>query len=167
MPDPRRRPPGPDDDRFDVANRLFFRLYQASNLMHKLGTRSVTGFGSTTQQWAVLGALSRPVIGEAGMSVKELIQFLMLSRQNLAAVLDRLEARGWVARATDASDARSRRLRLTPEGRAEWDRMLVAIGSFYDASLKGFSADERLQLFRLLDRLTTGLAAADAEAPEA
>ena len=45
---------------FDVANRVFFRLYQASNLMHKQGTRYVGPFGATTQQWAVLGALARP-----------------------------------------------------------------------------------------------------------
>ncbi len=46
--------------RFDVANRLFFRLYQSSNLMHKNGTKAVASFGSTTQQWAVMGALARP-----------------------------------------------------------------------------------------------------------
>jgi hypothetical protein len=29
-----------------VANRVFFRLYQASNLMHKQGTRYVSEFGT-------------------------------------------------------------------------------------------------------------------------
>jgi hypothetical protein len=29
-----------------VANRVFFRLYQASNLMHKQGTRCVSEFGT-------------------------------------------------------------------------------------------------------------------------
>ena len=47
---------------FDVANRVFFRLYQASNLMHKQGTRYVGKFRTTTQQWAVLGALARPLV---------------------------------------------------------------------------------------------------------
>jgi hypothetical protein len=40
----------------DIANRLFFKLYQASNLMHKEGTSAISSFGTTTQQWAVLGA---------------------------------------------------------------------------------------------------------------
>jgi hypothetical protein len=53
---------------FELANRLFFRLYQASNLMHKIGSRSVAEFSSTTQQWAVLGALSRPAVRQHGMT---------------------------------------------------------------------------------------------------
>ena len=70
--------PGSDDAaaRFDIANRLFLRLYQASNLMHKTGTRAVSGFGATTQQWAVMGALSRPRVREQGMTVKDLMAFL-------------------------------------------------------------------------------------------
>lgn len=148
-----------DPARFDVANRLFFRLYQASNLMHKNGTRAVAAFGSTTQQWAVLGALARPRVRREGMTVKELIGFLMLSRQNLAAVLDRLEGRGWIEKVKDAADGRSRRSRLTPKGVAIWDEMLVAIGDFYEASLAGLTAEEQLMLYRLLDRLKDGLAA--------
>jgi hypothetical protein len=31
---------------------------QASNQLHKTGTRAVAAQGATTQQWAVLGALS-------------------------------------------------------------------------------------------------------------
>jgi hypothetical protein len=44
----------------EMANRLFFRLYQCANMLHKTGTRAVADEGLTTQQWAVLGALSRP-----------------------------------------------------------------------------------------------------------
>ena len=61
---------------FDVANRVFFRLYQASNLMHKQGTRYVGPFGATTQQWAVLGALARPLVRDDGMMVKDLMEIL-------------------------------------------------------------------------------------------
>lgn len=145
--------------RFDVANRLFFRLYQSSNLMHKNGTRAVSVFGSTTQQWAVLGALARPRVRRDGMTVKDLIGFLMVSRQNLAAVLDRLEGRGWIEKVKDAADGRSRRSRLTPKGVVVWDSMLVAIGEFYEASLAGLTPEEQLTLYRLLDRLKDGLAA--------
>ncbi len=46
--------------KMELANRLFFRLYQCANMLHKTGTRAVEAEGLTTQQWAVLGALSRP-----------------------------------------------------------------------------------------------------------
>jgi len=142
---------------FDVANRVFFRLYQASNLMHKQGTRYVGKFGTTTQQWAVLGALARPLVRESGMTVKELIEFLEVSRQNLTAVLDRLEGRRWIRRVRDKDDGRSRRIRLTVEGKSTWIRMLEPIEAFYAAALTAFSQDDRVMLYRLLDRLKTGL----------
>ena len=47
------------DAQFEMANRLFFRLYQCANMLHKTGSRAVEAEGLTTQQWAVLGALSR------------------------------------------------------------------------------------------------------------
>jgi DNA-binding MarR family transcriptional regulator len=151
-------PNGQADARFDIANRLFFRLYQASNLMHKTGSRSVAAFGTTTQQWAVLGALSRPSVRGEGMTVKELIGFLLLSRQNLTAVLNRLERAGLIERTRIAEDGRIRRIRLTAQGSATWRRMLDNIRRYYDVALEGFTTDECLLLFRLLDRLKSRLA---------
>jgi DNA-binding MarR family transcriptional regulator len=144
--------------RFDIANRLFLRLYQASNLMHKTGTKAVSSFGATTQQWAVLGALSRPAVRERGMTVKELITFLMVSRQNLTAVLDRLEGANLVERVRAVGgDGRLRHVRLTPEGDRVWSEMLECIRRYYDTALEGFSTEECVMLFRLLDRLRDSL----------
>jgi DNA-binding MarR family transcriptional regulator len=144
--------------RFDVANRLFLRLYQASNLMHKTGTKAVGDFGATTQQWAVLGALSRPAVRDRGMTVKQLIGFLMVSRQNLTAVLDRLEQAGLVERVrTAGADGRLRHVRLTAQGIDVWGAMLGSIRRYYDSALDGFSTEECVLLFKLLDRLRDGL----------
>lgn len=142
---------------FDIANRLFFRLYQCTNLMHKVGARFIGEFNSTTQQWAVLGALARPHPKQRGMTVKELIAFLLVSRQNLTPVLDRLETRGWVERVRDAEDARSRRIVLTPTGSKVWSEMQIVISSFYGEALNELSVDEQVMLYRLLDRLTSRL----------
>lgn len=160
LPNPSATPVATDEAaRFDVANRLFLRLYQASNLMHRTGTRAVSGFGATTQQWAVLGALSRPRARQSGMTVKELMAFLMVSRQNLTAVLDRLEAGGLVERArTAGTDGRLRHVRLTLEGERRWAAMHADIRSYYRGALEGFSTEECLALFRLLDRLRDSLA---------
>jgi len=153
-----RKPRWTDEDaRFDVANRLFFRLYQASNLMHKTGSRAVSAYGTTTQQWAVLGALSRPVTVEQGMTVKEMIKFLGVSRQNLTAVLNRLEKSGLVERTRIVEDGRIRRIRLTKKGAETWANMLVNIRSYYEAALADFTIEESTQLYRLLDRLRISL----------
>ena len=145
--------------RFDVANRLFLRLYQASNLLHKTGTRAVSAYGATTQQWAVLGALARPVARDHGLTVKELIAFLMVSRQNLTAVLARLEAAGLVERMrAPGADGRLRHVRLTAEGTRVWGEMLGSIRRYYATALEGFGTAECVQLFQLLDRLRDSLA---------
>lgn len=143
---------------FDVANRLFFRLYQCSNLMHKNGTRHVADFGATTQQWAVMGALARPAVKtNGGIAVKDLLEFLLLSRQNLSPVLERLEARNWIERVKSEKDGRTRLIRLTGEGSQTWEAMLTKIEDFYSGALDGLSDDDQVQLYRLLDRLRGGL----------
>ncbi|MDT3683794.1 MAG: MarR family transcriptional regulator [Pseudorhodoplanes sp.] len=143
--------------RFEIANRLFFRLYQASNLMHKTGSRSVAEFETTTQQWAVLGALSRPSVRDRGMTVKELIEFLLLSRQNLTAVLNRLQGQGLIERTRIAEDGRVRRICLTPSGTDIWAHMLMNISGYYERALVDFTTEETLLLYRLLDRLKSRL----------
>lgn len=152
-----------EGDRFDVANRLFLRLYQASNLLHKTGTRAVAAYGATTQQWAVLGALSRPANRARGMTVKQLVAFLMVSRQNLAAVLDRLEAAGLVGRARIAGDGRLRHVCLTEQGEATWLAMQDSIRSYYADALAGFTTQEAVELYRLLDRLRGAFVRIDAD----
>ena len=146
-----------NDAPFEMANRLFFRLYQCSNLMHKNGTQRVSEVGATTQQWAVLGALARSKVHDKGMTVKELIEFLMVSRQNLTAVLDRLEDRGWIERTKDPEDGRSRIIRMTETGDGVWTRMQDTIRRFYGEALSGFSGAEVDMLVDMLSRLRTGL----------
>ncbi len=145
-------------DHSDIANRLFFRLYQASNLMHKSGTSAVSSFGTTTQQWAVLGALSRPQAQGRGLSVKELMEYLMVSRQSLTAILDRMEAGGLIDRTRIDGDGRLRHVRLTRKGIKTWTDMRPNIRAFYEAALTDFSMEESYLLMRLLDRLSAGLA---------
>jgi DNA-binding MarR family transcriptional regulator len=153
FPPPARR----REQRFAIANRVFFRLYQASNLMHRTGTRAVATHGATTQQWAVMGALSRGTVARSGMSVKELMAFLAVSRQSLTIVLNRLEGLDLVERVRSDGDGRVRSVRLTGTGRKTWAHMLVDIRTYYEAALDEFSDAEAETLFRLLDRLTRTL----------
>ncbi len=140
----------------ELDNRIFFRLYQCANMMHKTGTRAVEAEGITTQQWAVLGALSHPD-ADAGMSVGELAEFLMVSRQNLSGVVARLEALGHLRKTKDASDGRARRIRLTEKGEALWQRLTPMIHDYYTDALGGFSFDDRVDLLYRLNGLLGNL----------
>lgn len=136
----------------ELANRIFFRLYQSANMMHKTGTRALEDFKVTTQQWAVIGALSRPQ-AEEGIGVGELARFLMVSRQNITGVVTRLEDQGHIERLRDSSDGRSRRIRLTEQGRELWRAIRPAIHGYYDEALAGFSFEDRVAFLNTLDRL--------------
>ena len=114
-----------DAARFDVANRLFLRLYQSSNLLHKTGTRAVSAFGATTQQWAVMGALARPGSRDSGLTVKELIA--------CGAAGCFLEDQVWPKRCGHMrgkqvihTDAYLQKIRAAVEARGEHDFFIVA-----------------------------------------
>lgn len=137
----------------DLSNRLFFRLYQCANMMHKTGTKSLEAHQVTTQQWAIIGALSRPGL-EEGMTVNGLAAFLLVSRQNLTGVLSRLEAHDIVERVVDNQDSRSRRVRLTQHGRSLWyEKLRPDIGAYYEAALQGFSSQDKIHMLHYLSKL--------------
>jgi len=155
--------------RTELANRLFFRLYQCANMLHKTGSRAVEAEGLTTQQWAVLGALTRPEF-HAGVSVGELAKYLMVSRQNIAGVIGRMERDGHVSVAQDPLDRRSRLVTMTEVGQHVWRNLaLPKIHLYYDQVLTDFSINDMAHmlhyLLEMLGQMQT-LDAASAQASE-
>jgi DNA-binding MarR family transcriptional regulator len=140
-----------------MANRLFFRLYQCANMLHKTGSRAIEEHGLTTQQWAVMGALSRPAAVH-GMSVGDLARYLMVSRQNLSGVISRMERDGHLRSAPDGRDRRSRLITMTPGGRHVWQiEVQPKIRSYYARALADFSMSDMTHtlhyLLKMLDNM--------------
>ncbi len=140
-----------------MANRLFFRLYQCANMLHKTGTRAVEAEGLSTQRWAVLGALSRRHVRD-GMHIGELARYLMVSRQNLSGVIGRLERDGHVAVTVDDRDRRSRRVSLTRSGRHVWEVLArPKISGYYEQALDGFSINDMTHALHYMLRLVENM----------
>ena len=132
----------PQEAEMELANRIFFRLYQCANMLHKTGGRAVEQQGLTTQQWAVLGALSRPD-AKAGMGVGELARYLMVSRQNLSGLIGRMERDGHVAVVPDERDRRSRLVTMTESGQHVWHVLArPKILAYYQEILGDFSIND-------------------------
>ncbi|UYO40372.1 MarR family transcriptional regulator [Rhodopseudomonas palustris] len=145
------------DAKMELANRLFFRLYQCANMLHKTGTRAVEAEGLTTQQWAVLGALSRPAVAN-GMSIGDLARYLMVSRQNLTGLIGRMERDGHVAVVPDERDRRSRLVTMTKSGRHVWEVLAQPkIRAYYGEVLGDFSINDVTHalhyLLKILDNM--------------
>lgn len=151
------------DTKIDLANRLFFRLYQCANMLHKTGTRAVEDEGLTTQQWAVLGALSREK-SQGGMSIGDLARYLMVSRQNLSGLISRMERDGHVAVAASGQDRRSRVVTMTESGRHVWhDLALPKIHGYYDSILADFSVNDVTHTLHYLLKILENMQRLDAE----
>jgi DNA-binding MarR family transcriptional regulator len=114
-------------------------------------------FGTTIQQWSVLGAIARPAVIDRGMTMTELTNFLLLSRQNLTLVVDRLQARKLIGREKDSSDGRNRSIKLTLKGRKLWSEMEQEMKAYHSTVLMGFSLKDRILFLELLDRLKENL----------
>jgi len=154
-----------NEARLELANRLFFRLYQCANMLHKTGSRAVAGEGLTTQQWAVLGALSRPE-AKGGMGVGELARYLMVSRQNLAGVLSRMERDGHIELASDPKDRRSRLVRMTASGRKLWlHDAQPKIRAYYDQVLDQFSMGDITHALHYMLKLLDNMKRIDGDDP--
>lgn len=153
----------PESTRTDLANRLFFRLYQCTNMLHKTGSRAVEAEGLTTQQWAVLGALSRPAV-QGGMSIGDLARYLMVSRQNLAGLISRMERDGHIGTAPDGRDRRSRLVTITASGHQVWNvRALPKIHGYYEQALDGFSTNDLTHTLHYLLKLLDNMKRLDGE----
>jgi DNA-binding MarR family transcriptional regulator len=136
--------------KLELANRLFFRLYQCANMLHKTGSRAVEAEGLTTQQWAVLGALSRSE-AKAGMSVGDLARYLMVTRQNLAGLLSRMERDGHISVDPGAEDRRSRIVTMTESGRRTWSEFAQPkIRAYYEEILADFSINDTAHMLHYL-----------------
>ena len=152
--------------RKDLANRLFFRLYQCANMLHKTGSRAIEDEGLTTQQWAVLGALSRPQV-DGGMKLGDLARYLMVSRQNLAGVIGRLERAGHLVSAADPRDRRSRLIQMTDGGREVWHaHALPKIYDYYEQVLGDFSTNDMVHTLHYLLKMLGAMQAIDGGEPQ-
>jgi DNA-binding MarR family transcriptional regulator len=149
--------------KMELANRLFFRLYQCANMLHKTGSRAVEQEGLTTQQWAVLGALSRPKV-EGGMSVGDLARYLMVSRQNLSGLISRMERDGHLGIKADGRDRRSRLVTMTESGRHVWlDQALPKIHAYYEQVLGDFSINDVTHALHYLLKMLENMKRVDAD----
>ena len=149
--------------KIELANRLFFRLYQCANMLHKTGSRAVAAEGLTTQQWAVLGALSREKT-QGGMSIGDLARYLMVSRQNLSGVIGRMERDGHVCIAADENDRRSRLISMTTAGRRLWTtQTLPKIHGYYAAVLDDFSVGDINHALHYMMKLLDNMQRVDTE----
>ena len=133
-----------------MAGHLIRRLQQIST--HRFAARMrEAGHEMTSVQFAAMDALhEHPGIDQA--SVAALIAY---DRATIGGVIDRLVAKGLVARVVNTQDRRARELRLSAEGERRYAELLPIVWAVQDDILSGLSAEER-EAFMALARKSIG-----------
>jgi DNA-binding MarR family transcriptional regulator len=93
---------------------LCLHLQRAARAVARRFDAALRPLGLTNGQFSLLMSLNRPVAASIG----EVSALLAMDRTTLTAALKPLERRGLLTVSVDGADKRSRRLTLTPAGRA-------------------------------------------------
>ncbi len=142
------------------AASVLARLERAGHLVDDELEAALAPHGLSVAKMAVLNELAR---ADGSLALGVLAEHLTCARSNITQLVDRLEADGLVQRVPAPGDRRSIRAQLTEAGRARWAGGAATMAQVEADLLAGLSADERVALAALLDRLLGG--EAEARAP--
>lgn len=130
-----------------LENQLCFPLYACSKEVVRRYKPFLDEIDLTYTQY-----ITMMVLWEKGdAAVNELGECLMLDSGTLTPLLKKLEAKGFVRRTRDGSDARRLVVSLTEEGLALRDRALSVPESM--GSCVSMEAEEAAELYRLLRKM--------------
>jgi DNA-binding MarR family transcriptional regulator len=122
-------------------------LTRFSRLNSKALEDHAAGYGSTSSESAVLGALLR---GGPVLNPSDLTRLVVQSPGGLTKTLRRLEDAGYIRRRPDPADRRALLVVLTDKGRRAAERADRELHSYYDDLLGDLSTRERTELTLLL-----------------
>jgi DNA-binding MarR family transcriptional regulator len=105
---------------------------------------------------AKLGALRHLALAEAPLTLSQLAERHCCGRSNVTALIDRLEADGYVERTVDPNDRRTVRAELTPTGRAAYQRASAILAEHERAIDERLGQAPRAELARGLQTLREG-----------
>jgi DNA-binding MarR family transcriptional regulator len=143
---------------FSLERHVFFWMTQAIASRDRRLAREMKGFGLRVPEWRALAAL----YARRRCTTSELSDLSSIDRTTLTRTLDRMEDAGWVARLTDAEDARVTRLALTAAGERLFQRIWPTVQQINRAALEGLPAGAAESLRRTLEQMRENL---DRETP--
>ena len=131
------------------------RIKRISNAMDRRRTLDLEGFDLTSSQGMVLGYLARH--REEPVSPGDIGRHFGLTHPTVTGILQRLEAKGFLAFADDPAERRKRRVAAT-EKAMELHQQIVEHFWETEAQLtQGLTEAEQAQLLTLLDRLAANI----------
>ncbi|MBB4986419.1 MULTISPECIES: MarR family winged helix-turn-helix transcriptional regulator [Streptomyces] len=136
------------------------RLFRLTHALDQQLRPPFAAAGLGSGDFDLLAALRRA--GEPyALSAGDLSRTALVTTGAITKRVDRLEARGLVARTVDEADSRGRLITLTAEGVALTDELIAVHLDNQRRLLAGLGTDEQAHLADLLERLALTLRASD------
>lgn len=127
-----------------------FLASQVGALSSQMWNQAVEGIGIDSRTAMLLWNVS---IAQ-GRSQRELAAVLHLPASRIVAMVDAMEARGWIARRVRPGDRRTKELHLTAAGRKAAGRVMAAGAVHERRFTAGLEPAEKAALTRLLEKLS-------------
>ncbi|HEV3105954.1 MAG TPA: MarR family transcriptional regulator [Trinickia sp.] len=138
-----------------MSLRLWLRLLTTTNLVQaELRRRLRAEFDTTLPRFDFMAQLERH---PEGLKMSEISRRLMVTGGNVTGITDQLEKEGLVARDADPNDRRSFSVRLTPSGRALFDKMARAHEQWVVELFGGLGLDDKSKVHQRLGKLKAHL----------
>jgi DNA-binding MarR family transcriptional regulator len=136
---------------------VLLRVYRLNDLARANAQKQTSRHGLSLTDFAVLATLrGMPPPGE--LTPTELYSAVLISSGGLTKVLHGLERRDLISRVDDDKDRRSRRVRLTPAGRALAERTVATLQeSGEELFSKALSTSDMARLASLLRKILLAL----------
>lgn len=138
----------------DIRGSIVIDVFRTSHILERVGRKLVYQVGLTgVHQWFILGALDQ----EGELTMKELKDKTLVTKQNMTGVVKRLELGGYVATYKAPFDHRIRYVKITDKGTHALQALDQISNKSHDITFKNFDVAE-LELMKLqFDKLVKNL----------
>lgn len=136
----------------DYLERFMDSIQYVGRMMKRNQRDQALPYGITKTQWFILRILSRKTI-----SIGELADKLEVRPSSMSQMIDRLELAGLVERQIDSSDARSRKIVLSDEGKKRMDTIYTNRLELLSAPFSELSEEEQIKIVELMEKFKLNL----------
>jgi len=140
----KREPPAP------LQAHVFVGLLRTADALARGSEALLKPYGLSGTQYNILRILRGA--GEEGLACREVGCRLISRDPDITRLLDRMEKRGWIARARETQDRRVVKTRITAEGLLLLGKLDAPVNEMHRRQLGHMPAKQLAQLSKLLDR---------------
>lgn len=133
----------------DDQHFIGYTITDVGRLLRTVFERRVRAFGLTRAQWLIIARLHR----RPGLSQSEIADLLEIEKAPAGRLIERMEAKNWLQRRSDARDRRVNRLYLTSKANRLHTAIWPIAEATVDDALHDLSSAERQRLSALMARV--------------